>query len=296
LLSEPAPEPDETVDPFGGLILDETPEPSMPPEDAAADEPVDAQEPAPEEEAPEEAAEDDPVADDAGYRKIFETKFRGMAPDMRMALAPQATGDDLSALCLDPDPKVIAAVLKNPTFGLAHARLIAFHHHNPVGLEHLASRNELVRDALVFRRLLRNPQLGAGLLRRLMQSRRMLEVYRASIDRDIPDLARTTLRGLLRTKFASQAQPEERAELILGTEGRVLVQLAGCTIDARTTQILCGRQVYSALFIQNVARFGASPPALLAHLAKLPFVRRNPGLKKALIQHANMPGDVKRGM
>ena len=80
----------------------------------------------------------------------------------------------------------------------------------------------------------------------------------------------------------------------MNTEARVLQLLSGCTFDARTTQILCGRQVYSAMFIQNVARFGASPPLLLAHLAKLPFVRRNVALKKVLMQHPNMPGDVKR--
>jgi hypothetical protein len=41
------------------------------------------------------------------------------------------------------------------------------------------------------------------------------------------------------------------------------------------------------------ACYGA-PPARLERLAKLPFVRRNAALKKALAQHSNMPGDVKR--
>ena len=38
-----------------------------------------------------------------------------------------------------------------------------------------------------------------------------------------------------------------------------------------------------------------APPALLAHVAKQPFVRKIPPLRKLLLQHPNMPGDVKRG-
>jgi hypothetical protein len=238
----------------------------------------------------------DEQATERNYRKIYETKFHKLMPDIRAGLAPQLKGPDLAALCLDPDPKVIASVMTNTTFGLDHARLIAFHHRTSSGLELIAARVDLVRDGLVFRRLVRNTQLGAGTLRRIMQPRRLGEIYKWALDRDLPENARNATRGLLRTKYTSQTQPEERAELILNTDARVLQMLSGCTIDARTTQILCGRQVYSAMFVQNIARFGASPPQLLAHLAKQPFVRRNAGLKKALMQHPNMPGDVKRSM
>jgi hypothetical protein len=263
-------------------------------ETAAAAEPSPIEEASPAEDA--EAPDEDPAEEERNYRKTFEEKFRPLAADERAALASSAADADLCALCLDPDPKVIAAVLTNATFGLAHARLIAFHHRTPAGLDHVASRPELARDGLVFRRLLRNPQLSAATLRRLLQSRRLTEIYKAAIDRDLPEVARTTTRALLRAKFAGPSAPEERADLLVTTEARALQLLSGCTFDSRTTQILCGRQVYSALFIQNVARFGASPPALLAHLAKLPFVKRNPGLKKALMQHPNLPGDVKRSM
>lgn len=247
-----------------------------------------------------EGGKDEPTAEEQeterNYRKIYETKYHKLMPDIRAGLAPKVTGPDLAALCLDPDPKVIAAVMTNSTFGLDHARLIAFHHRTPAGLELIASRVDLVRDGLVFRRLVRNTQLAASTLRRIMQPRRLIEIYKYSIDRELPDNTRNSTRGLLRTKFTSQAQPEERAELIVNTEARVLQVLTGCTIDGRTTQILCGRQTYTAMFVQNVARFGAAPPMLLAHLAKQNFVRRNPGLKKALMQHPNMPGDVKRSM
>jgi hypothetical protein len=70
--------------------------------------------------------------------------------------------------------------------------------------------------------------------------------------------------------------------------------MTGCTFDAKTTQILCGRPYNSAIFIQNLAKFAATPPALLAHLMKQPFVRKSAPLKKLLLQHPNLPGDVKR--
>jgi hypothetical protein len=70
--------------------------------------------------------------------------------------------------------------------------------------------------------------------------------------------------------------------------------MTGCTFDAKMTGILCGRPYNSVLFIQNLAKFSATPPALLAHLMKQPFVRKNIPLKRLLLQHPNMPGDVKR--
>jgi hypothetical protein len=48
------------------------------------------------------------------------------------------------------------------------------------------------------------------------------------------------------------------------------------------------------MFVQSIAKFAGSPPALLAHLYKQPFVRKNPSVRKMLLAHPNMPGDVKR--
>ncbi|MEA2747867.1 MAG: hypothetical protein QOI41_2010, partial [Myxococcales bacterium] len=73
-----------------------------------------------------------------------------------------------------------------------------------------------------------------------------------------------------------------------------LIYMTGCAFDAKMTGILCGRPYNSVLFIQNLAKFSATPPALLAHLMKQPFVRKHAPLKKILLQHPNMPGDVKR--
>jgi hypothetical protein len=172
-------------------------------------------------------------------------------------------------------------------------RLIAFHHRTGTGLEMVTRRQDFLKDMLVERRLLRNPQAGDTVLSRIFASKRVFQTYKIAIDRDVPELTRAKGRGNLRQKFQS-APSEERADLVLRTEGRCLIIMTGCTFDAKTTQILCGKQYNSVLFIQNLAKFSATPPALLAHLVKQPFVRKLPPLKKLLLQHPNMPGDAKR--
>jgi hypothetical protein len=72
--------------------------------------------------------------------------------------------------------------------------------------------------------------------------------------------------------------------------------LVNCALDARATQILCGRQSYTILFIQNIARWPASPPALLTHLLKQNIVRNNMGLRKMLLKHPNVPVETKRNL
>lgn len=96
----------------------------------------------------------------------------------------------------------------------------------------------------------------------------------------------------------SDAAPtsNEARPSLLRTEARCLPLMTGCTFDAKTTAILCGRPINSAMFVQSIAKFAAAPPALLAHLVKQPFVRKNAGLKKMLMQHPNLPGDAKRSL
>jgi len=247
-------------------------------------------------EAAEAAAADEPETSaeaENNYRQIYETRYHPLPTDARVHAAQTAQGADLCALCFDADPRVIVAVLQNPTSGLSHARLVAFHHRNGTGLEMLARRMELLRDVMVERRLLRNPQCGEQVLSRIMATKRLLQTYKIAIDRDIPELTRARSRGYIRQKF-QQAPPEERADLVVRTEGRCLAVMTGCTFDAKTTAILVGRPYNSVLFIQNLAKFPATPPALLAHLVKQPFVRKIAPLKKLLLQHPNMPGEVKR--
>jgi hypothetical protein len=240
---------------------------------------------------PEEA--DEP--EDVSYRKIYETEIRKMERDDRIRLAHHATGPHLCALCYDVDPGVIDAILDNPHSGLAHARLAARHHGTSAGLEHIAKRAPLLGDSQVQRALIRNPQLSETLCRKILSPKRMNDAYKASVDTDIPERTRAFARGTLRTKF-STSQGEERAGLIMVTEGRVLTVLTGLTLDGRATSILCSRQYTSQLFVQNLARWGACPPVLLAHLLKQQIVKRQLHLRNMILRHPNCPGDAKRKM
>ena len=137
--------------------------------------------------------------------------------------------------------------------------------------------------------------IGDMVLGRVMASKRLFQTYKIAVDREVPDLTRAKSRGHLRQKWQT-APAEERADLLLRTEARCLTIMTGCTFDAKTTAILCGKPINSVIFIQSVAKFAASPPGLLAHLIKQPFVRKNPPIKKMLLAHPNMPGDVKRSL
>lgn len=230
-------------------------------------------------------------ADD--FRAIYMAEFSMLQRDLRIAHAREATGPSLLAFCFDPEPQVIAAVFENTAVGLEHARLAALHHKNPAGLEHVVKRADFLRDARVQRQLLKNSQLTESLLRRILGSKPLREIYKAAIDRDVPERTRVTSRAILRTRFGS-TDPEERAGFLISNEARALSLLIGQTLDQKTTAILCSRQYTSVLFVQNLARFAACPPTLLAHLLKQPFVRRHVALKKLLLQHPNLPTALKR--
>ena len=227
------------------------------------------------------------------YRQVYEHRWHPLPADARAAGAKEARGPDLYALCFDAEPAVIAAILENATVGLEHVRLIAQYHRTTTGLELVSRRSDWLRDTLIERRLLRNPMIGEIVLNRVMNPKLLLHTYKIAVDRDIPDITRVKVRTQLKTKWA-KAPPEQRAELIQRTEARCLILMTGCTFDAKTTAILCGRPINSAMFVQSVAKFGAAPPGLLAHMIKQPFVRKNMALKKMLLSHPNMPGDAKR--
>jgi hypothetical protein len=174
-----------------------------------------------------------------------------------------------------------------------HARLVAFHHRTARGLDELVRRPALASDPMVERRLVRNPGLDEGQFRRLMGNKRLLALYKVSLDRDVPDRSRAAARTVFRARFGT-AQAEERVEVVWATEGRVLMAMAGLTFDSRTTSILCSRTYASIMLVQNLARFPATPPPLIAHLLRQPMVKRQAHLKNQLLQHPNTPADVKR--
>lgn len=253
---------------------------ATPPPEPMDEAPVDASEDA--EDAP--AEEPEPTT----YRQRFETTLHALTPDERAARAKVAEEPDLSALCFDPLPAVIHALLENPQLGLLHVRLIAKHHRNPVGLEAIAAKAAFAADAGVRRGLLHNPQLPQSLYRRLWSGKRLLEQHKTLISREVPEQTRRVAREVMRQRF-STGPSEEKAELILKTEGRCLAALVGLPIDSKTTALLCARTYGSNLFIQNLARWSAAPPQLVAHLLRQDLVKRTPMLRTLLERHPNAP-------
>lgn len=254
---------------------------------AAAPEPPSAMD------AEEQAQLEEEERGDKVWRRIYETVYRHMTREQRLSAATSVNGDQLMALCLDAEPAIIYALLSNPRFGLAEARYVAFHHRTQTGLEMLTRNMMILKDSLVQRRLLRNPQLPDMLLNKIVNPKLLTDCYKIAIDREVPERSRIKTANLLRKKF-TMAGGEEKAALVIKTEARCLVILAGCAFDAQTTQILCGRTSWTLLSIQNLARWSATPPQLLRTLLKLPIIRTNYGMKKMLIKHPNMPSDVKR--
>jgi hypothetical protein len=213
--------------------------------------------------------------------------------DERVALAGRSAGEDLYALSFDKEPDVARALWQNPNASVDHARFGAFHHRSTQGLDFLANRNELARDLAVQRRLLRNPLVSEGLVRKLLGSRRLIEIYKLSLDREAAERTRQVARALLRNRFAT-TDPEDRVELIWKTEGRSLSALAGMTIDSKTASLICARNVTSLTLVQSFTRFSATPPTVIAYLVKQPLVKRQVHVRNALLKHANCPSEVKR--
>jgi hypothetical protein len=237
----------------------------------------------------EEEEQDEPDEGAEGiHRKLYETTLHQLLPAERAARAKSAPDPELSAFCFDPLPEVINALLENTRFGPVQARLIAAHHPTPAGLDAIASRAAFAADPGVRRALLRNAQLPAAVLRRLYAGRRLLEQYKLVVSHDVPEQTRRTAREILRTRFAG-ADSDERVEVIVKTEGRCLGALSGLPIDGKTTAQLCARPYGSTLFVQNLSRWSACPPALVAHLLKQEIVRRTPALRLALQRHPNAP-------
>jgi hypothetical protein len=280
--AEPEPLPEETESERNILVAASV---------AGANVTAEGEEPADETESPEEAERRD--IGEREYKKLYETVYHPKTRDERIAAGSVVTDPDLFALCLDPEPQVIHAVLSNPKSGLAHARMIAFHHKTPAGLEQVGRRTEFLGDAQVQRKLLANTQLPGSLLRKMVNPKLLMDVYKIAINREIPERSRVMIRELFQKKFML-GSGDERAALLIKTEGRCLILLVNCALDARTTQILTSKTSYTVLFIQNLARWSATPPALLTHLLKQPVVRMNVGLRKMVLKHPNVPSETKR--
>lgn len=241
-----------------------------------------------------EPAPSAPSADPAKtHYALWHTVFSSRTVDERVAAVGFASDDERLALAYDPDAHVVRALLADPRAGLAHARLVAAHHGTSAGLDAVVTRAAFASDGQVLRALLRNPMLTVAQLDRVASSKPLPVLHRLAADREVHEHSRPRLRALLVQAF-HRAPPEERADLVTHTEARCLALLSGATFDARTTQILSARPITSALFVQNLAKFRATPPALLTYLLRQPLVRNSPGLRKLVLAHPNTPSDERR--
>lgn len=230
---------------------------------------------------------------DLTQRALFHAAFAGLTVEGRIAALVRASDDELLALAYDPDARVIRALFDHPRAGLVHARLVAAHHHTSFGLDAVVSRTAFASDGQVLRALLKNPELTEAALQRLAGGKPLHTLFRLAADREVHERSRPGLRALLLRAY-TRASPEERAELVASSEGRCLIYLTGATFDARMVQILVSRPIVSAVYINNLAKFRATPPSLLTHLLRQPFVRNNPGLRKLILAHPNTPNDERR--
>ena len=261
-------------EPAPQVVVPDSPEPTEPP----IDDP-------PAEDEPPEPDEREAVAT---HLQLYRERFHHLPADERASMASTANGASLSALCFDPLPAVIHQLLHNPLASFEQARLIAAHHRNSAGLEWLLNRPEMMRDAQVQRLLYRNPQLNEGQLRRLTQTKHLLEVWKLSVSREATAQTRSATARLLRARFPTSS-PDERVELIFTTEGRALGGLSGMSVDGKTTALLCARTYSSVMLVQNLAHWSTTPPPLIIHLLKQPLVARHPRLRTMLQQHPNAP-------
>jgi len=229
------------------------------------------------------------------HRRLFETELHRLPAGKRAALAKTASDDILIALCYDPDPKVIHAVLDNLQCGPDHARLIAEHHRNPAGLEGLGRKARFMQDDQVRRLLLRNVQAPESLLRRALGPLTLPQLFKILSGRDNTERAKRLTRKVFRQQF-QRATPDQRVALIFKSEGRCLLILIGLPLDGKTTAYLCRRTYQSTMLVQNLARFPGTQPQLIRHLFRQPILKRAPHLRKLLLKHPNCPAELKRGM
>jgi hypothetical protein len=234
-----------------------------------------------------------PDAEVLRLRQLFERKLHALAAESRVSFALNAEEPVLSALCFDPLPAVAVQLLNNPRFGLQQARLLAAHHPHPSALQALGGKEAFLRDAEVQRLLLRNVQLPQNILQRLLSPKRLLDLFRLSVSHELPEKNQRATREALRHKFANSAAPEDKVELLFHSEGRVLAQLTGLPLDQKTAALLCGRTFTSLLLVQNLARFSATPPSVLAHLLKQAVVKHQPQVRALLLQHPNAPRNAR---
>ena len=240
------------------------------------------------------APAEEPPAATGDYRRTYAERYADLTPEERAKLAAEGDAATMRALCHDPLPRVITALMENPNFSVNEARIIAREHKSGVGLGLLAHSARMLADPEVRRRMIRNPHVSSQVIATLLRGKPLQSVYQISISHDVPENSRSFARTELRRTFGERS-PDEKAALIIKTEGRVLPLIVGVALDGRTIAILVGRSAMSAMLIRNLAQWPTSPPPVLGHLLKLPQVQRDKSLQQVLQRHPNLPSALKKG-
>ena len=226
-------------------------------------------------------------------RRLYREKLAELPVEEREKRAKEGDALTMRALAFDPLPRVVTALMENPAFSTAEARVIAREHPSGVGLQLLAGNPRLLADPEVRRRLLRNSHVSTGVIALLLRTKPLLMIYQVGISHDVPENTKSFARAELRRAFNDRS-PDEKVALILKTEGRVLNLVVGIALDGRAISMIVGRSAMSPMLIRNFAQWPTTPPPILVHLLKLPQVQRDKALQQAVMRHPNLPSQHKR--
>lgn len=227
------------------------------------------------------------------YLSVYQKQFASLTAEEREHAATNQRGEYLLALCHDSEPRVIKRVLENHYSGLEHARLIAKFHKNSQGLEFIICNSKLLQDNRVQNNLLKNPVLNDSQIKRILNSKTLLQAWNIASSHEIPDKNKQNARKIVKEKFI-KASAEQRASLIYDSEGRVLVIIHDIPFGQQTTVILCRKTYHSVLLIRNLATCSKTPGKLLKHLEIQNIVKRNKAIKRLIRTNPNYPKSSKK--
>lgn len=229
----------------------------------------------------------------ANYRKLYERKFKGMDLPERLETAAKANGNELAAICLDPNPQVITRAIENGASDIMCARIIASHATASLSLLALGKKPTFLFDPGVRRNLLRNPITPPYLRRRILEMMDMQTLYTVRSGSDVNEQSKMEAVEVMRQKFRS-ASGADCANFIFRTEGRCLAYLIKESFSKETVEELCSREFRSEILVRNLTVFPALPPNLIRHLMRQDIVKRNPNFRNRLLHHQSCPADVKQ--
>jgi hypothetical protein len=217
---------------------------------------------------------------------LYVAEYAHLPVEERVRYAREGAPDTLLALCFDTSASVLHAALAHPAFQLAHARVAARSHGTHEGLEAIAQSSAFVNDSEVRAALLGNPAASDTTIVAVADGT-LSEIYKRTTDARIAERTRAVVRAHFQDRFRVRGS-DERAAVIMSSEGACLALLGGFGLDARTSQILTGQFGMGSTLATNLARFPGAPPSVLRYLADLPAARNDAQFRGLLVAHPNL--------